>query len=149
MTQELLNRIETLVKENSSLHSSLQEVKENFRLHKEESQAFLTQLGGSAFNRACYEETMAHNTRLIDENLRLKDEYVRIDGINTKQADQLRDAYSKIDRLLKNVEDLQREMAIKDSTHSSMIEQLNLRIRTLTNENQPTTDVSGDSPSSS
>lgn len=149
MTQELLDRIETLVKENSSLHSSLQEVKENFRQHKEESQAFLTQLGGSAFNRASYEETMAQNTRLMEENLRLKDECVRIDGINTKQADQLRDAYSKIDRLLKNVEDLQREMAIKDSTHSSMIEQLNLRIRTLTNENQPTTDVSGDSPSSS
>lgn len=149
MTQELLDRIETLVKENSSLHSSLQEVKENFRQHKEESQAFLTQLGGSAFNRASYEETMAQNTRLTEENLRLKDEYVRIDGINTKQADQLREAYSKIDRLLKNVEDLQREMAIKDSTHSSMIEQLNLRIRTLTNENQPTTDVSGDSPSSS
>lgn len=149
MTQELLDRIETLVKENSSLHSSLQEVKENFRRHKEESQNFLTQLGGSAFNRASYEETMAQNTRLTEENLRLKDEYVRIDGINTKQADQLREAYGKIDRLLKDVEDLQREMAIKDSTHSSMIEQLNLRIRTLTNENQSTTDVSGDSPSSS
>lgn len=149
MTQELLDRIETLVKENFSLRSSLEEVKESFRQHKEESQAFLTKLGGSAFNKASYEETMAQNEQLLEKNLQLKDEYVRIDGINTKQADQLREAYGKIDRLLRTVEDLQREMAVKDATHSSMIEQLNLRIRTLTNEDKSTTDVSGDSPSSS
>lgn len=149
MTQELLDRIETLVKENSSLHSSLREVKESFRQHKEESQAFMTNLVDSGFSKAQYEEMVAKNKDLEEKNLQLKDEYVRIDGINTRQAHELQDAYGKIDRLLKTVEDLQREMAVKDATHSSMIEQLNLRIRTLTNEDKSTTDVSGDSPSSS
>lgn len=147
--QELLNQIETLVKENSSLHSSLQAMKESFTAHKETTNAFLTEIGGKEFNRAQYEETRSQIQLLTEKNLTLSDENVRLDGINRNQANLLIEVHNKLDRQLKTIDELQREMAVKEATYSTMIDQLKSRIGTLTDANKSTTDVSGDSPSSS
>lgn len=149
MTQELLDRIETLAKENSSLRSSLEEVKQSFKAHKEESQTFLTSIGGAEFNRAQYEDTMARNQRLEELNLQLKDENVRLEGINRQQEALLAEATTKLEKLQAIVEEIKREIAIKEASYSSMMEQMKLQIRTLTDANKSTTDVHGDSPSSS
>lgn len=149
MTQELLNRIETLAKENSSLRSSLEEVKQSFKSHKEESQTFLQSIGGAEFNRAQYEDTMARNQQLEELNLQLKDENVRLTGINKQQEALLAEATTKLEKLQAIVEEIKREIAVKEASYSSMMEQMKLQIRTLTDANKSTTDVHGDSPSSS